>query len=373
MEKQDTPTGQRTLAAVMFTDVVEFSRRMGEDEDHTLSLVQRDLTLISALCDGFRGRVVKRTGDGVMALFTSGSDAVECAQEVQRQLAEYARALPEREVLSHRIGLHLGDVYVSADEVMGDGVNIAQRLQSEAPPGGICISQALYEVVRRRLAIRTVHLGARQLRNIDEAVHVYQVITPGAKASNAGPGLVRGASNTAQRVFLAFGVLGIVLVAGAAFLAVKGMRSGSSAGGIPLAEVAEPNSEEVQASADEVEPPKPAPSERPRRGPFADVPRRTPSAQSPARSGAVARPSQPSAPQGAPAVARPPAGGAATQSSEAEQFRELDYNRDGKLTRQEIPFELRNRIMWADKDGDGVVTLEELKQGRARRLNRQSP
>jgi class 3 adenylate cyclase len=357
------------LAAVMFTDVVEFSRRMGEDEEQTLSLVRRDLGLIIALCEGFRGRVVKRTGDGVMALFTSGTDAVECAQEVQRQLAEYARALPEREVLSHRIGLHLGDVYVSAEAVMGDGVNIAQRLQSEAPPGGICISQALYEVVRRRLAIRTVHLGARMLRNIDEAVHVYQVLTPGAKGDDTKAAPNRSASHTAQRVFLVLGILGLALIAGAAYLAVKNLRGSTSGGGIPLEEIAESSQQETEA-------PVPMVAEEPRRGPFADVPRRIPPA-SPgpsARSEAMARPLQRSSPQArSPAGSSPLAGGAAaTRPSEADQFRELDFNRDGKLTRQEIPFELRDRLMWADKDGDGAVTLEELKAARARRQNRLS-
>ena len=173
---EDKPLGRRVLAAVMFTDVVGFSRTVGEDEERGLRLTGRDLDLIGELVRMFDGRVLKSTGDGVLALFTSGVQAVSCAQEIQKQLAEQAQTLPPEEVLEHRIGIHLGDVYVSGNEVMGDGVNIAARLQSEAPPGGIAITQALYEVARTRLSFKTVHMGARQLKNIPEAVQVYQVL-----------------------------------------------------------------------------------------------------------------------------------------------------------------------------------------------------
>jgi class 3 adenylate cyclase len=168
--------GRRQLAAIMFTDIVGFSRRVGEDEVRTLRLVQRDLHLIAETSKQYSGRILKNTGDGCMALFDSGVQALECAQALQRHFAEQAQINPPEECLQHRIGIHLGDVFMSDGEVMGDGVNIAARLQAEAPPGGICISQALYEVVKTRLAFRTTQVGARRLKNIAEDVVIYQVL-----------------------------------------------------------------------------------------------------------------------------------------------------------------------------------------------------
>jgi len=176
--------GRRILAAIMFTDAVGFSRQVGENEDRGLRLVSRDLKQIAKMVKLHDGRVLKHTGDGCLAFFSSGVQAVACAQEIQQHFAEQARTLPAEEVLQHRIGIHLGDVYLSGNEVMGDGVNVAARLQSEAPPGGICITQALYEVAKNRLALQTVHLGPRQLKNIPESVQLYQVLVDSER--NAG-------------------------------------------------------------------------------------------------------------------------------------------------------------------------------------------
>ena len=193
---QEPPSlGKRVLAAIMFTDAVAFSRRANEDEEHTLRVAARDLATIGDIVKRFEGRVIKHTGDGLLAFFTSGVQAVAGALEIQHTMAEQAKMLPPSEVLQHRIGIHLGDVFLSRNEVMGDGVNVAARLQSEAPPGGICITQALYEIAKNRLSLHTVHMGARQLKNIPESVQVYQVLTeadlsrpPDASAPRAAPG-----------------------------------------------------------------------------------------------------------------------------------------------------------------------------------------
>ncbi|MEO0801688.1 MAG: adenylate/guanylate cyclase domain-containing protein [Cyanobacteria bacterium J06642_2] len=170
------PHGQRTLAAIVFSDVVNFSARMNRDEVHTLVLVQRDLELMSRLCCEHEGQVLKSTGDGLLMYFNSAVQAVLCAQEIQKAIATAATQMPSTEVLLHRIGIHLGDVFVSESDVMGDGVNIAARLQAEAEPGGICLSQVVYDVVKRRLALKASYLGPRELKNIQEAVHVYQIL-----------------------------------------------------------------------------------------------------------------------------------------------------------------------------------------------------
>jgi len=168
--------GQRTLAAIVFSDVVNFSGRVSADEEHTLQLAQRDMALMTRYCQQFEGRVLKTTGDGLLMYFTSAVQAVACALEIQKAIAAAAETLPAKDVLQHRIGIHLGDVFVSESDVMGDGVNIAARLQSEADPGGICMSQIVYDVVKKRLALKATYLGPRELKHIQEAIPVYQIL-----------------------------------------------------------------------------------------------------------------------------------------------------------------------------------------------------
>ncbi|NEO86549.1 MAG: hypothetical protein F6J87_20170, partial [Spirulina sp. SIO3F2] len=172
--------GQRTLAAIVFTDAVSFSARMSENEELTLRLIGRDLTLMSNLCEQFQGRVLKSTGDGLLICFASAVQAVNCAVQIQQTLAQQSQALPPEEILQHRIGIHLGDVFFSDADVMGNGVNIAARLQSEAESGGICISQSVYDVVSKTITLQTVYLGERSLKNIREAIPIYQVL-PGVQ------------------------------------------------------------------------------------------------------------------------------------------------------------------------------------------------
>ncbi|WP_017325372.1 adenylate/guanylate cyclase domain-containing protein [Synechococcus sp. PCC 7336] len=171
-----TSLGQRTLAAIVFTDVVDFSARVGQAEEHTLNLVQRDLNIMSQLCKQHGGHVLKFTGDGLLIYFSSAFRAVTCAQEFQHAMARAANSLPESDALWHRCGIHLGDVFVSETDVMGDGVNIAARLQGEAQPGGVCMSQTVYDVVKKRLTLKATYLGPRDLKNIQEPVHVYQIL-----------------------------------------------------------------------------------------------------------------------------------------------------------------------------------------------------
>lgn len=168
--------GHRTLAAIVFTDGVSFSRRMAQDEDNTLRLLHRDFKLMRQLCSQFEGQVIKSTGDGLLMYFCSAVQAVGCAQEIQRKIASKNKRLPSAERLEHRIGIHLGDVFLMNDDVMGDGVNIAARLQAEAEPGGICISQTVYDVVKNRLSLKTTYLGPRELKNIREAIPIYQIL-----------------------------------------------------------------------------------------------------------------------------------------------------------------------------------------------------
>jgi len=178
----DTPPsqsrGQRTLAAIAFSDIVGFSARMGQDEVHTLSLVDRDFRQMTDLCQKFSGKVLKTTGDGLLMYFASAVQAVDCVREIQTEFAKAATTLPTEEVLAHRIGIHLGDVFFSETDVMGNGVNIAARLQAKAEVGGICISQTVYDVVKHRLELDVTYLGELELKNIQEPIPAYNVLIP---------------------------------------------------------------------------------------------------------------------------------------------------------------------------------------------------
>ncbi len=164
--RESTSPGQRMLAAIIFTDTVGFSARMRKDEEQTLHLIARDLSLMKETCAKFEGQVLKSTGDGLLMLFTSAVGAVSCALEIQRRMMERNLDLPRPERLSHRIGIHLGDVVQGGGDVMGDGVNVAARLQTQAAPGGICISKTVYDVVENRIPLHVYDRGRRRLKNI---------------------------------------------------------------------------------------------------------------------------------------------------------------------------------------------------------------
>ncbi len=179
--------GQRSLAAIVFTDVVSFSARMQTDEEATLRLLRRDFAEMKEVCTQHHGSVLKSTGDGLLLYFSSAVQAVACALAMQRAFAGLAKNRPAPESLTHRVGIHLGDVFVNEQDVMGDGVNIAARLQAEAEPGGICISQTVYDVVRNKLALQVTRLGPRELKNISQAIPIYKLLIEAQAIDAAEP------------------------------------------------------------------------------------------------------------------------------------------------------------------------------------------
>src|SRR6266852_973286 len=167
----------RKIAAILVADVVGFSRLAGADEDRTLSRLRGLRSdLIDPAIAAHHGRVVKRTGDGALVEFRSVVDAVRCAIEVQDGMVERNAGLPAERRIEFRIGIHLGDVVEESDgDLMGDGVNIAARLEGIAKPGAICLSEDAYRQVKSRLDLKVSDLGATQLKNIAEPVHVYSL------------------------------------------------------------------------------------------------------------------------------------------------------------------------------------------------------
>lgn len=168
---------ERRLAAILAADMVGYSRLAGADEEGTLERLRALRSdLIDPAIRAHRGRIVKTTGDGILVEFASVVDALRCSLEVQRDMAlRNADLAPDRRI-DFRIGVHLGDVMVEADgDLMGDGVNIAARLEGIAEPGGVCLSHAAYEQVRDRLQETFVDLGERELKNLVRPVHVYGI------------------------------------------------------------------------------------------------------------------------------------------------------------------------------------------------------
>ena len=165
----------RKLAAILVADVVGYSRLAGADEERTLARLR---ALRSDLVDPtialHHGRIVKRTGDGSIVEFRSVVDAVRCAIEVQNGMIERNAGVPPERRIQFRIGIHVGDVVEESDgDLMGDGVNIAARLEGIAAPGAICLSEDAYRQVKARLEINVSDLGDTRLKNIVEPIRVY--------------------------------------------------------------------------------------------------------------------------------------------------------------------------------------------------------
>jgi adenylate cyclase len=180
-------TEKRKLAAILAADVVGFSRLTGSDEEGTLARLRTLWSdLIAPTLSVHNGRVVKRTGDGSIIEFRSVVDAVRCAIEVQNGMVERNAGVPSERRIEFRVGIHLGDVVEESDgDLMGDGVNIAARLEGIAEPGAICLSEDAYRQVRDRVKEAFVDLGEKNLKNIARPVRVYAIETGSAGLAGA--------------------------------------------------------------------------------------------------------------------------------------------------------------------------------------------
>jgi adenylate cyclase len=161
---------QRRLAAIMFTDIVGYTALMGQDEHNALDLVHKNIKIQKPLVEKYHGKWLKEMGDGSMVQFASALDAVNCAIEIQ----EAAEAELNAKL---RIGIHLGDITIEKDEIYGDGVNIASRIESAAEPGSIFISEAVYGAIKGISSINTQFQGQRKLKNVDGPVRMYKILS----------------------------------------------------------------------------------------------------------------------------------------------------------------------------------------------------
>ena len=177
---------ERRLAAILAADVAGYSRLMGVDEEGTLAALKADRReIIDPKIAEHRGRIVKTTGDGALVEFASAVDAVRCAMEIQRAMAERNAAFPEDRRIEFRIGINVGDIIIDEGDIYGDGVNIAARVETLASPGAICLSENAYQQMKGKLTLDVSDMGEQQLKNIAQPVRVYRVRLDGATATVA--------------------------------------------------------------------------------------------------------------------------------------------------------------------------------------------
>jgi adenylate cyclase len=178
-------TASRRLAAILAVDVAGYSRLMGEDEAGTALAVREHREAARPIVAGLGGRIVKTTGDGLLLEFPSIVAAVESAVAIQKLMVERNAETPEGKRILYRIGVNLGGVLIEGDDILGDGVNIAARLEGICQPGGVLISGAAYDHVRGRIEADFVDLGEKDLKNIARPVRVYAVKTGSESATPA--------------------------------------------------------------------------------------------------------------------------------------------------------------------------------------------
>jgi class 3 adenylate cyclase/tetratricopeptide (TPR) repeat protein len=169
MSPKDQMSSKYHLVAIMFTDIVGYSAMMGADEKRAIQRIRKNREIQKPLIEKFEGKWLKEMGDGIMSSFHTASDAIHCAIEIQRQLKNE----PD---INIRIGIHLGEVIVEEDDIYGDGVNIASRIESMADPGGIYITEIVQKSVRSKSHIKTKYIGELELKNIDFPVNVYAIL-----------------------------------------------------------------------------------------------------------------------------------------------------------------------------------------------------
>ncbi len=178
---------ERRLAAILATDMVGYSRLMEADEAGTIARQKAHRKeLIDPKIAEHKGRIVKSTGDGLLVEFASVVDAVQCAADVQAGMAEREAEVPQEQRIQYRVGINLGDIVIDGDDILGDGVNVAARLEGQAEPGGVCISGVVHQSVEGKLDLTFEDLGEQKVKNIKRPVRVYRVLMDGRGAGAAG-------------------------------------------------------------------------------------------------------------------------------------------------------------------------------------------
>src|SRR5580704_9403739 len=178
-DQNDKPNAEfleRKLATILSADVAEFSRLMGEDEEQTLRIFRGHKEVFESLVSMHRGRIFNTAGDAILAEFASAVEAVRCATDIQSALRTRNDQLPPSRQVRFRIGINLGDVMLHGQDLLGDGVNVAARLQTAAAPGGICISGGVHDQIRNKLPLSFLSHGEMSFKNIQQPVRTFSIV-----------------------------------------------------------------------------------------------------------------------------------------------------------------------------------------------------
>jgi len=247
---------KRRLTAILAADAVGYSARMAENEERALRTLQGHRRLIDSLIADHGGRIVGTAGDSVLAEFGSSVEAVRCAVEIQESLATRNDSLPAPERMQFRIGINLGDVIVDGADILGDGVNVASRLESIADPGGVCIASSVFDQISGKLNLGFEDIGERSLKNIGRPVRAYRLARAGAQQPRSG---------NSQRMAIASvaGVAAIVVVGLGVFYLMRSNNK-QAAAPPPAAQVSQavqpaPATETAPPVAPQTESPPPVP------------------------------------------------------------------------------------------------------------------
>ena len=228
---------ERKLSTILSADVAEFSRLMGEDEEQTLRIFRGHKQIFESLVAMHRGRVFNTAGDAILAEFGSAVEAVRCATEIQAALRTRNDQLPPNRQVRFRIGINLGDVMVQGQDLLGDGVNVAARLQTAAEPGGVCISGSVHDQIRNKLSLSFQSLGERSFKNIQQPVRTFSITEAESGGALPSP---KPATKAGGTKWVAAAVL--LLAAAGAYWAYTANQSAKSASANPVAAAAQPQS-----------------------------------------------------------------------------------------------------------------------------------
>src|SRR5271165_6919266 len=216
-DELDNPSAQlleRKLATILSADVAEFSRLMGEDEEQTLRTFRGHKEVFESLVAMHRGRIFNTAGDAILAEFGSAVEAVRCATDIQAALRTRNDQLPPSRQVRFRIGINLGDVMVQGQDLMGDGVNVAARIQTAAEPGGICISGSVHDQITNKLSLSYQSLGEMNFKNIQTPVRTFSITHAQGHGDLPSP---KPRGRAGRSAWIVAGFLLLAVLAGAAY------------------------------------------------------------------------------------------------------------------------------------------------------------
>jgi class 3 adenylate cyclase len=226
-DRFDTPSAQfleRKLSTILSADVAEFSRLMGEDEEQTLRVFRGHKKVFESVVAMHNGRIFNTAGDAILAEFPSAVEAVRCATDIQAALRTRNDQLPPNRQVRFRIGINLGDILIQGQDLMGDGVNVAARLQTAAEPGGVCISGTVHDQIRNKLSMSFQSLGEMSFKNIAQPVRTFSITD--AEGTGPLPSKQPAVVAGGKMKWVAAGVALAVVLAGGGFWAYTARQQG---------------------------------------------------------------------------------------------------------------------------------------------------